>query len=243
MIIIPETMLPLTASDISLLVCFALATFLALFFALGSPRTWFRDRLGWVIFGYALATPAFVGLIAYAIVFGQPVPEPVRFSIGAVFAVALALKIYAIHIERLEGRLAGDRQTTPEGRAIMTNDIVPTVEEVKSVTTIWYKAQRVLRTIVQTVIPSFLGFAVVLPMIIEALGLPVESELRLWLVAVAAGVTAVAAAIARVMAIPAVNAWLTKIGLGSVPKDAVYVVPATGTVRVKADPKAERVDG
>lgn len=82
------------------------------------------------------------------------------------------------------------------------------------------KGQRVIRTVVQVGIPAFLGFALVLPQIIEALGLPVDSELRLWLVGVAAAVTAVAGAIARVMAIPAVNLWLTHIGLGSVPKSA-----------------------
>jgi hypothetical protein len=86
---------------------------------------------------------------------------------------------------------------------------------------IWFKSQRVLRTIVQVGIPSFIAFAAVLPTVIDALGLPVDAEVRLSLLAVAAGVTAVAAALSRVMAIPAVNAWLTKIGLGSVPRSAV----------------------
>lgn len=86
---------------------------------------------------------------------------------------------------------------------------------------IWFKSQRVLRTIVQVGIPSFIAFATVLPSVIDALGLPVDAEVRLWLLAVAAGVTAVAAALSRVMAIPAVNSWLTKVGLGSVPKSAV----------------------
>lgn len=86
---------------------------------------------------------------------------------------------------------------------------------------IWFKSQRVLRTIVQVGIPTFTTFAAVLPQIIDALGLPVDAEIRLWLLAVAAGVTAVAAALSRVMAIPAVNSWLVKIGLGSVPKSTV----------------------
>lgn len=86
---------------------------------------------------------------------------------------------------------------------------------------IWWKSQRVLRTIVQTGIPTFIVFAAVLPQIIDALGLPVDNDVRLWLLAVAAGVTAVAGALARVMAVPAVNAWLVKIGLGSVPQSAV----------------------
>lgn len=83
---------------------------------------------------------------------------------------------------------------------------------------IWYKSKRVLRTLVQVGIPAFLTFALVLPQIIAALGLPVDGPVYLWLIGAAGVVTAVAGALARVMAIPAVNAWLTKIGLGSVPK-------------------------
>jgi len=96
---------------------------------------------------------------------------------------------------------------------------------IDNVPTIWFKAQRVLRTLVQVGIPAFLGFALVLPMIIDAAGLPVDSSVRLWLVAAAAIVTAVAGGITRIMAIPAVNVWLTKIGLGAVPKSAIPVEP------------------
>lgn len=86
---------------------------------------------------------------------------------------------------------------------------------------IWYKSQRVLRTAVAVGIPAFLVFAGVLPQIITALGLPVDSALYLWLLGLAAAVTAVASAITRLMAIPAVNAWLAQLGLGSVPKKAI----------------------
>ena len=114
-----------------------------------------------------------------------------------------------------------------------------TSKAVQEAVAIWYKAQRVLRTIIQVGIPAFLSFALLLPAIIEALGLPADSRLRLWLLGVAAVVTAVAGALSRIMAIPAVNGWLVKIGLGSVPKGAVYTSPATGTVHVKTDPKSE----
>lgn len=83
---------------------------------------------------------------------------------------------------------------------------------------IWFKGQRVLRTIVQVGIPAFLTFALVLPQIIAALGLDVSSQLYLWLIGCAAAITAVAGALSRVMAIPAVNEFLVNIGLGSVPK-------------------------
>lgn len=86
---------------------------------------------------------------------------------------------------------------------------------------IWFKAQRVLRTLVQVGIPSFLSFALVLPQIIDAAGLPVDGALYGWLLAVAATITAIAGGLAAIMAIPAVNGWLITIGLGSVPKKAV----------------------
>lgn len=83
---------------------------------------------------------------------------------------------------------------------------------------IWFKSQRVLRTIVQVGIPAFITFAAVLPTIINALGLPVDGTVYLWLLSAAGVVTAIAGALSRVMAIPAVNEWLTHIGLGSEPK-------------------------
>lgn len=89
-----------------------------------------------------------------------------------------------------------------------------------SVQEIWYQGQRVLRTVVQVGIPAFITFAGVLPLIIGALGLPVDSAVYLWLIAAAGIVTAVAAALSKIMAIPAVNEWLTHLGLGSVPKAA-----------------------
>lgn len=85
---------------------------------------------------------------------------------------------------------------------------------------IWFQTQRVLRTVVQVGIPAFIAFAGVLPTIISAAGLPVDGKVYLWLVSAAAVVTAVAGGLSRVMAIPAVNQWLTTIGLGSVPKAA-----------------------
>lgn len=99
---------------------------------------------------------------------------------------------------------------------------------------IWFKGQRVLRTIVQVGIPAFLTFAVVLPQIIQALGIPVDSGVYGWLIAAAGIVTAVAGGLSRVMAIPAVNVWLTAIGLGSVPKSQAQNIPASVT---PADPE------
>lgn len=227
-----DSMLPLEPSDVTLLACFFFSVVLAVYFGLGRPRTWVKDRLGWVIFSYSLGTVAFVGLIAYAIVFGQKVPEPVRFAIGFVFAIALVLKIGAVYLERREGRRQMALSTTPEGTAFMSS-LTPTTEEVKDVTTIWYKGKRVLRTAFSTLI-TILPIA---PQVIAIVNDQWHSELLL-----AVGVQAVLinSAVARIMAIPAVNAWLTKIGLGSVPASAIRKSIATGAVTVVADPKATR---
>lgn len=95
----------LELSDVTLLLDFVLAVFLMLYFAFGQPRTWHKDRLGWVIFGYAVVTVAFIGLIAYAIIFDQKVIEPVRFVIGLLMAGALSAKIWAVYRERRAARL------------------------------------------------------------------------------------------------------------------------------------------
>lgn len=116
------------------------------------------------------------------------------------------------------------------------SDIVPTIEEVKGVTQIWYKAQRILRTALSTVIT-------ILPLIPQVVQVVQGQWDATWLTPIAVQAVAINAAITGIMALPTVNAWLTKIGFGSVPRSAVYVSPATGTVKVKTDPKLERYDG
>lgn len=83
--------------------------------------------------------------------------------------------------------------------------------------TIIDKTKRVVRTFIQVGIPAFLGFAVILPQIISALGLNLNSHVYAVLVSVAGGVTLVAGAITRIMLIPAVNKWLSKLNLGATP--------------------------
>lgn len=95
---------PITPSDVALMLDFILALTLAGVFALGRPRTWVRDRLGWVIFYYAAATVALLFLIVWGIVFGQPIDEPFRFLVAGALAVALVWKTYAIVSERRAGR-------------------------------------------------------------------------------------------------------------------------------------------
>ncbi len=87
-----------------------------------------------------------------------------------------------------------------------------------------HQAQRVKRTLVQVGIPSYLGLAIVLPQVLVALNLPATSRVELALVAVATAITGSAAALTRIMAIPAINTWLTANGLGSVPRRETALV-------------------
>lgn len=82
---------------------------------------------------------------------------------------------------------------------------------------VWDATQRVLRTLIQVGIPTFLSFNLVLPQIIEALGGVLPPEAILWLNGLAAGITGVAVAITRIMTIPAVNNWLAKFRLSTEP--------------------------
>lgn len=86
---------------------------------------------------------------------------------------------------------------------------------------IWYPIQRVLRTVVQALTATltiWAGFQLVAPQILAELAKILPGSWIAWLAAAIAGISAVAGVLARIMAIPAVNRWLTKIGLGSVPR-------------------------
>ena len=95
--------------------------------------------------------------------------------------------------------------------------------ELKQATQIEYPGKAVLRTLVQIGVPAFVGLVIVIPLIIEAVlaevGEFMPESLRLWLLGAATFITAVGLAITRVMAIPAVNHWLARLGLAATPKN------------------------
>jgi hypothetical protein len=112
---------------------------------------------------------------------------------------------------------------------------------------IWYKAQRVLRTIVSTVLSLLSVWAIVAlvaPDVLAELAKILPASWVAWLAGVIASITAVAAVLTRIMAIPKINELLTKIGLGSVPQSALMPARTVegGQVHVittvKPDPKA-----
>lgn len=88
---------------------------------------------------------------------------------------------------------------------------------------IWFKAQRVLRTIVQVIVGTAgaLGvFVLVAPQVLDAVADVLPASWVAWAAGIIATAAAISAALSRVMAIPAVDAWLKTLGLGSAPKSA-----------------------
>lgn len=86
---------------------------------------------------------------------------------------------------------------------------------------IWYKAQRVIRTVLASalvLVPIANGSLPLLASAFDAPGVP--PEVVLWVNAAVAGVLVVLGIVTRIMAIPVVNDFLTRIGAGSVPKRA-----------------------
>lgn len=216
-------MFTLDPSDFVLLIDLALAIVFALYFSLGRPRTWYKDRLGWVIFGYAVAVILLLFLIAYAIVFGQRVDEVYRFIVALSLGAALVAKTISVNRERHAGRITGTRVSIhPERKDRMNN--------LKSVAKIWYAGQRVLRTMITTALT-------VLPIIPQVVLIVQGQWSAEWLVPIAAQAVAINAALTAFIALPAVNAWLVKIGLGSVPRKAVLDGGIAG-VAIAPDPKA-----
>lgn len=109
---------------------------------------------------------------------------------------------------------------------------------------IWFKAQRVIRTVVQALIvlvPLVNGVAVaVIGYLEEQTHVTVDPIVFLWLNIIVAATALVMGLIARIMAVPGVNDLLTRIGLGSVPKTAVVMEQNTHGTYVLPDPHAKR---
>jgi len=87
---------------------------------------------------------------------------------------------------------------------------------------IWFASKRVVRTILAALVVFVPVANASLPLLGEAFNSSdVPPEVYLWVNGVIAAALAVLGVLTRVMAIPAVNTFLTKFGAGSVPKSVV----------------------
>lgn len=90
---------------------------------------------------------------------------------------------------------------------------------------IWFRTQRVLRTIVQALvvlIPILNGLALgAAAYLSEQTDVAIPAWVFLVLNGVIAATALIMGLVAKLMAVPGVNSWLTNLGLGSVPKSAL----------------------
>lgn len=97
---------------------------------------------------------------------------------------------------------------------------------------IWFPLQRAIRTAVQTVVAAAAILAttvVVAPQILTAIQSVLPGPVVAWVTGAIAVLAAFSAAVARVMAIPAVDEWLRKFGAGSAPAGSVAYRGPDGT--------------
>jgi hypothetical protein len=87
---------------------------------------------------------------------------------------------------------------------------------------IWFKSQRVIRTVLVNLVVILPVVNISLPLVVDAFtGNGVPAEVTILVNAIVAGILVVTGVVTRIIAIPAVNDFLTKLGAGSVPKSAV----------------------
>jgi hypothetical protein len=114
--------------------------------------------------------------------------------------------------------------TSRKERAVSHVAITPA-----TVPPIWYAGKRVVRTTLVNLVVILPVVNISLPLLVDAFtGEGVPIEVTAWVNAIVAVILVVTGILTRIIAIPAVNAFLTRLGAGSVPKSAVengLVVP------------------
>ncbi len=97
-----------------------------------------------------------------------------------------------------------------------------------------------LRAMLRTALAVVLALGIVVPLAVEVIldewakAAPVPEGARAWLLGASAAIVAVSSALTRIMAIPTVNEWLSKVGMGATPKTPPPVDPPAPPV--PADP-------
>lgn len=198
------------------------ATLNAAIYGMGSP--WWRSWLGRVLFAKWLA----VALVFVFIIVRRTAGEFMGYGVIAVLLYSFVfLAFSATTVELVIERRTPATPTTPRKETAMSN---PSGGEHVAITTatvpeIWYKAKRAVRTIVQTLIVLVPIANAVAAAIIGYLNDQTDVTVPGWVFLVLNGIVVatalLAGLVARIMAVPGVNAWLVKIGLGSVPASAV----------------------
>lgn len=216
------------------------ATLNVIIYGFGSP--WWTSWLGRVMFAKWLS----VALVFWFVVARRTLGDFLGYEWWAIAIYSFTfLTFVATTVELIIERRPPDSNLV--GKELRMSTPVTGAE----VPEIWYKAQRVIRTVFATlvsVLTVWAGFALIAPQILAELANVLPESWVAWLAGVIGSITVVAGVITRILAIPSVNDFLTKVGMGSVPKKALTVVqevkPSGRVVTVTEvipDPKVEDV--
>lgn len=205
----------------------------AFIYGLGSP--WWQSTLGRVMFAKWTTVALVLVFVVARRTWGDfPGYEWLALVIYSFTLVTFTATTIEVIIER-RGPDDGSIAPKPKEKYMAVTTTVPDV---------WYKAQRVLRTIVQSLVvlvPTVnLAAAALINYLNEQEGVAIPGWVFLWLNGIVVVTSLVMGAVARLMLVPGVNQWLTKLGLGSVPESALTpVVKPSGEVVtvVEPDPK------
>lgn len=195
-------------------------------YGIGSP--WWRSWLGRVMFGLFFAL-----VIVFGIVLGRRLggEYPGYGWVALVGYAYIWLTLWAVWLIILVER----RKPAPSGPLPLRKETINMGDPTEggqhvAITTatvpeIWFKAKRAVRTIVQTLIVLVPIANALAAAVIGYLNTQTDVTVPGWVFIALNGIVVatalLAGLVARVMAVPGVNAWLVKIGLGSVPAAAV----------------------
>lgn len=209
--------------NIYIVACLVPAVLYWLVYGLGSP--WYRSALGVVMFLFATSMALVFGLVAWAVFIG-PAPEPVRTAVYLTIALALWAKLIILLVERRAPRTSPTNATRKEPpMPDLTEGGAHVAIRTDTVPPIWFAAKRVVRTIVQSLVVYVPLVNIVAVIVVDFLTKQTDFAAPSWLFVALNGIVVATAAlmglVAKLMAHPTVNAWLVKIGLGSVPASAI----------------------
>jgi hypothetical protein len=237
----PEWIERLAMSDYLLLAAFIALLWFLVDYGVFTP--WWRWKehgfIGYAVMLFTLSVFILMGIIIYGTVAGQRVDEPMRIVALSTVLLGIVGKTVILHYERRVGRL---QRLSAKGE--LMND---TANTVLSPPDIWYKAQRVVRTVFAFLVVAVPLLNAVAAATVNYLEDQTDVVIPSWVFLFLNGVIAVTALLIGLfnawMQTPGFNTMLTRIGLGSVPKSQlVPVAPAGGGKAVAAvipDPKAD----
>lgn len=206
----------------------ALATIVPAFvstavYGLGAP--WYRSALGTVTFVKWLAIVLVFAVILARRFFGEYLGYGwVALVTYSLLLLAFSAMAVVVILEVTYSSRIPRKESTMTHVAPINKNTVPEI---------WFAGKRVIRTLLVNLVVIVPTVNLLLPALAAAFGETdgVPVEVTLWVNAAVAGVLVVTSVLTKIIAIPAVNAFLVKIGAGSVPKKAVedgLVVPTGG---------------